>query len=367
MTIFETTTINRMTLTNRLVRSATCEGMCGADGRPTEKLRQCMQALARGGVGLIVSGYTYVSPEGKQNNGGMGIYTDAFADDYIQLTDAVHSNGGKIAIQLVHAGGQANADATGLPTVAPSAVKADQFAQIPAELSPDQIREIVEAFKVGARRAKAWGFDGIQLHGAHGYLINQFLSPLTNRRTDAYGGSIENRCRFVLDVYESVRREVGPDFPLMIKLNAADHLDGGLDADDALFAACRLDAAGIDAIEVSSGTGVSGRLNPVRVRIKNPEQEAYNLDLARRIKSEVACPVMVVGGFRSYEVVEQVILESGMDHVAMSRPLIREPDLPRRWMQDDRRPAACISCNGCFKPGIEEGGIYCVQQKKAKR
>lgn len=365
-TLFETTTINNMTLANRLVRSATWEGMCGPDGRPTEKLCNCMEALARGGVGLIVTGYSYVCLEGKQNRGKMGIYTDDFADDFRQMTDAVHHSGGKIVIQLVHAGGQANSKASGLPLVAPSAVKVDQFMETPEELSTDQINGIIEAFAKSARRAKAWGFDGIQLHGAHGYLINQFLSPLTNRRNDDYGGGIDNRCRFLLDVYRSVRREVGPDFPVMIKLNAADHIDGGLQADDALAAARRLDEAGIDAIEVSAGTSASGRFNPVRMRIKKPEQEAYNLDLAHRIKSRVTCPVMVVGGVRSYEVAESAVRESGMDFVALSRPLIREPGLPRRWMHGDRRRAACISCNGCFKPAAEEGGIYCVQEKKAK-
>jgi 2,4-dienoyl-CoA reductase-like NADH-dependent reductase (Old Yellow Enzyme family) len=366
MKIFETTTMNGLTLSNRLIRSATWEGMCDAEGRPTVKLRDCMQALARGGVGLVVTGYTCVSPEGRQNIGAMGIYADEPADDFKQLTDAVHSAGGNIAIQLVHAGGQANTRVSGMPPVAPSAVKVDQYAEIPVELGRAQINNIVEAFATGARRAKSWGFDGIQLHGAHGYLINQFLSPLTNRRTDDYGGVIENRCRFILDVYHGVRREVGPNFPVMIKLNAVDYLDGGLEAGDAVFAACRLDKVGIDAIEVSAGTGASGRWTPVRTRIKHPAQEAYNLDLARRIKSEVICPVMVVGGFRSYEVVEKAIGESGMDYIAMSRPLIREPDLPRRWRDGDRRPAACISCNGCFKPGVKEGGIYCVQEKKIK-
>lgn len=363
--LFQETTINSMTLRNRLVRSATWEGMCAGDGRPTRKLKDFLHHLAIGGIGLIVSGYTFVSTEGKQLPGKMGIYTDDFANDFIALAQTVHAAGAKMAIQLVHAGGQADSASAGRQPLAPSSVKAEQFPELPAELSHREIREIVQAFGQGARRAKAWGFDGVQLHGAHGYLINQFLSPLTNRRTDGYGGSRENRCRFLFEVYQEVRQNVGTDFPVMIKLNATDHLPGGLGLDDAIFAARQLSDAGLDAIEVSSGTAASGRLGPVRPRIKSAAQEAYNLDLALRIKAVVQCPVMVVGGFRSYAVAEEAVVRHGMDFVALSRPLIREPHLPNRWLAGDQRRSACISCNGCFKPGREEGGIYCVQARKA--
>ena len=237
---------------------------------------------------------------------------------------------------------------------------------MPSELTKVEINDIVTAFGEGARRAKAWGFDAVQLHSAHGYLINQFLSPLTNRRTDEYGGSSENRSRFLLEVYRKVRETVGPDYPVLIKLNAADNLDGGLEIDDAVRAAQNLAEAGIDAIEVSAGTSASGEKGPVRGKINKPEREAYNLDLARKVKEVVDCPVMVVGGFRSYEVAERAIMDDGMDYISMARPLIREPGLPNRWLQGDRSPAKCISCNSCFKPGLEEGGIYCVTEKKER-
>jgi len=234
-------------------------------------------------------------------------------------------------------------------------------------LNPAEIQEIVAAFGWAAGRAKDWGFDGVQLHGAHGYLINQFLSPLTNRRTDEFGGNIENRCRFMMLVYRQVRRIVGNDYPVMIKLNAKDHLDGGLNQADACYAARLLDKAGIDAIEVSAGTAASGEKGPARKKIIAPEKEAYNLELARRIKTEVACPVMVVGGFRSYDVAQKAVNQDKMDYIAMSRPLIREPGLPNRWLRGDRSPATCISCNKCFIPGMKEGGIYCVLEKKERQ
>ena len=364
--LFEETKINRMKMRNRLVRSATWEGMCAPDGRPTEKLNTLYRDLAEGGVGLIISGYTFVRPEGKQQVGKMGIHTDAFKDAYETLTQAVHDSGGKIGIQLVHAGGQANAENTGQQPLAPSAVEVDQYSEIPAELTRDQIHDIAAAFGDGARRAREWGFDAVQLHGAHGYLVNQFLSPLTNQRTDGYGGSFENRSRFLKEVYQAVRTSVGSDFPVMIKLNASDNLVGGLEVEDGVRAARMLSDAGIDAIEVSSGTSASGDLNPARKKIDKPEKEAYNLDLARRIKGAVTCPVMVVGGFRSIEVAEKAVTEDGMDYLAMSRPFIREPGLPNRWRQGDPGKARCISCNGCFGPGVEEGGIYCIVEKKEK-
>jgi 2,4-dienoyl-CoA reductase-like NADH-dependent reductase (Old Yellow Enzyme family) len=365
-TLFEETTINGMPLSNRLVRSATWEGMCETDGRPTERLINCYCDLAKGGVGLIISGYTFVRPDGKQLPGKMGIYTDDFAPEMKALTREVHNEGGKICIQLVHAGGQTDTANAGQQPLAPSAVEVEQFPEIPAELTKDDISDIVMAFGDGARRARAWGFDAVQLHGAHGYLINQFLSPLTNRRTDEYGGSIENRSRFLFEVYRKVRETVGADYPVMIKLNAADNLDGGLKIDTALYAAEKLSETGIDAIEVSAGTPASGESSPARQKITKPEREAYNLELARRLKEAVSCPVMVVGGFRSYEVVEKALRDDGMDYIAMARPLIREPDLANRWLQGDRTPARCISCNSCFKPGLEEGGIYCVIEKKER-
>ncbi len=366
-TLFEKTTIKKMQLRNRIVRSATWEGMCDPDGRPTPKLADYYEALARGGVGLIISGYAFVRPEGKQLAGKMGIQSDDFASEYLRLTRAVHTAGGAVAIQLVHAGGQANPEQAGQRPVAPSEIKVAQFPAEPTALTLAQIQEIAVGFGRSASRAKAWGFDAVQLHGAHGYLINQFLSPLTNRRTDEYGGGIENRCRFLMQVYREARRAVGNDYPVMIKLNAADNLEGGLDPADACYAARQLDAAGIDAIEVSAGTAASGEIGPARKKINAPEKEAYNLDLARRIKAEVSCPVMVVGGFRSYEVAEQAVTKDKMDYIAMSRPLIREPQLPHRWLQGNRAPAACISCNKCFIPGMKEGGIYCVAEKKERK
>ena len=370
-TLFDHTTINGMGLKNRLVRSATWEGMCNADGRPTERLTNCYRDLAKGEVGLIISGYAFVRPDGKQLPGKMGIHADAFAPEMKSLTRAVHDGGGKICLQLVHAGGQTDTANAGRRPIAPSAVQVDQFPEVPQEMSAKDIADITAAFGNAAGRAKAFGFDAVQLHGAHGYLINQFLSALTNRRTDGYGGSIGDRCRFLLEVYRRVRETVGGTYPVMIKLNGADFVEGGLSAEDALYAAELLDREGIDAIEVSGGTSASGDKSPVRTKIDRPDQEAYNLELARRIKGAVKCPVMVVGGFRSYEVAEEAVRTGGIDYISMARPFIREPNLARRWKEGNTTKAKCISCNGCFRPGLKEGGIYCVveaeERKKGKK
>lgn len=362
-TLFDQTTINGMTLGNRLVRSATWEGMCDSDGKPTQKLISFYREMARGKVGLIISGYTFVSPEGKQLPGKMGIHTDDFADVMQDMTRAVHDEGGKICIQLVHAGGQTDANNAGQQPIAPSAVKIDQYPELPVEMTREDISRVIAAFGDGARRAQKWGFDAVQLHGAHGYLINQFLSPLANKRQDEYGGSIDGRCRFLMKVYQAVRSAVGPDFPVMVKLNSSDNLAGGLSPEDAVFAAKALDTSGIDCIEVSGGTPASGDQSPARIKIDAPEKEAYNLTPARKIRTAVTCPIMVVGGFRSFEVAERTIREAA-DYISMARPFIREPALAKRWQEGDRSPAHCISCNGCFKPGLKEGGIYCVVEKK---
>jgi 2,4-dienoyl-CoA reductase-like NADH-dependent reductase (Old Yellow Enzyme family) len=362
--LFEKTAINGMTLDNRFVRSATWEGMCEKDGRPTPKLASCYRELAAGKTGLIITGYAYVRPDGKQLPGKMGIHTDDFAADLQTLTQAVHSEGGKVCVQLVHAGGQTTTEMVGRRPLAPSGIRVEQFPEEPESMTKEDIDEIIAAFGNGARRAKECGFDAIQLHAAHGYLINQFLSPLTNRRTDDYGGPVENRCRFLLAVYQRIRIEVGYDFPVLVKLNGSDNLEGGLDLGDAIYAASLLEKEKIDAIEVSGGTSASGEKNPARTKIDRPNREAYNLILAREIRKAVRCPVMVVGGFRSLEVMNKALNEDGMDYISMARPFIREPRLIKRWQEGDLASARCISCNGCFAPGIKEGGIYCVVEKK---
>jgi 2,4-dienoyl-CoA reductase-like NADH-dependent reductase (Old Yellow Enzyme family) len=361
--LFDQTSVNGMTLNNRFARSATWEGMCDPEGRPMEKLISLYRELARGKVGLIISGYAFVSPEGKQLPGKMGIHSDAAAESMQAMTEAVHQENGKICIQLVHAGGQTDTANAGRQPLAPTAMEVDQYPELPSELTEKDIARIIKTFGDGARRAREWGFDAIQLHGAHGYLINQFLSPLTNLRTDDYGGSVANRRRFLMECYRAVRNAVGPDFPVMIKLNGSDNLSGGLSVEEAVLAAKALDEEGIDCIEVSGGTPASGAESPARVKINSPEKEAYNLSLAMQIKSEVSCPIMVVGGFRSLEVAEKAIGDSA-DYISMARPFIREPDLIKRWQEGDNEPARCISCNGCFMPGIKEGGIYCIVKKK---
>jgi 2,4-dienoyl-CoA reductase-like NADH-dependent reductase (Old Yellow Enzyme family) len=362
--LFDKTNLGGLELRNRFVRSATWEGMCDPEGRPSERLADLYRELAGGKVGLIVTGYTYVSPEGKQMPGKMGIHSGAFAGEMKALAAAVHDEGGRICMQLVHCGGQTTEKMAGRRPLAPSAVDVKQFPQVPAAMSARDIAAVVAAFGEGAGRAREYGFDSVQLHAAHGYLINQFLSPLTNRREDEYGGNEEKRCRFLTEVCRSVRSAVGPGFPVLVKLNGSDFLEGGLEPEGALAAAKILAEEGVAAVEVSGGTPASGREGPVRVKIKTAADEAYNLQLAAMIKKEIACPVISVGGFRSPEVAAAAVTGGSADGIALSRPFIREPGLVKRWEEGDLARAECISCNGCFRPGLKEGGIYCVAKRK---
>jgi 2,4-dienoyl-CoA reductase-like NADH-dependent reductase (Old Yellow Enzyme family) len=362
--LFEEVVIGRIPVRNRIVRSATWEGMCEKDGGPTERLLALYEGLAEGGVGVIITGYAYVRPDGKQLQGKMGIYDDSLVTGLKSVARRVHDRGGRIVAQLVHAGGQANRNVSGLPPVAPSAVSVPNYPEIPKELTLEEIRDIVAAFGRAAGRAKEAGFDGVQLHGAHGYLIHQFLSPLTNRRTDAYGGPLRNRSRFLSEVLHAVRGTVGEEYPVWIKLNGDDFLPGGFSLEEACQVVRTLEEEGIDAIEVSGGTAASGEKSPARTRIDAPEKEAYHRALAREIKGRVRIPVGLVGGLRSPATLEEILQAGDADFFSMSRSLIREPGLVNRWSSGDRSIARCISCNGCFLPGLKEGGIYCVVERK---
>lgn len=358
--IFTPWRIGSLELPNRLVRSATWEGLAEADGTPTHDLINKTAELAEGGVGLIIMGYSYVRPLGLGLPKQTGLHIDAMIGPFTRVTDAVHKMGGKVAAQVVHAGGQTRAKWIGGQPEGPSAITNPAFGEQVRELGREEIAEIVAEFARAAARAKAAEFDAVQLHGAHGYLINQFLSPNTNLRQDEYGGGIENRARFALEVYRAVRDAVGPGYPVFIKLNTDDAMEGGLQLDDALVAAKMLSDAGIDAIEVSGGVPAAGKLSPSRV-VTGGDDEGYFLDNARRVKEVVNCPVAVVGGWRSKAQIEKAL--DVVDAVALARPFIRQPDLAHLWKTGQAEKAACISCGQCFSVGAKQG-LGCGQELK---
>ncbi|MDH3997454.1 MAG: NADH:flavin oxidoreductase [Desulfuromonadales bacterium] len=361
--LFDSVQVGNCSLSNRLVRSATWEGLCDNDGAVTPKLLDFYRQLAQGGIGLIISGYSYVRADGKQLAGKMGIDHDGLLPGLKQLTQTVHDAGGKIFCQLVHAGGQTTSKVIGKTPLSPSVCDYAGYTEPTQEMSVAEIEAIVSAFGEAAARAKASGFDGVQLHGAHVYLINQFLSPITNQRQDEYGGTLENRMRFLEQVCQAVRAEVGPDYPVTIKLTACDHLEGGFTLEEAVIVSKRLQGLGIDAIEASSGGPASGEFGPARPKIDAPEKEAYNALAAAKIKAAVDIPVMTVGGLRSGAVMQKVLDDGSADMLSMSRPLIRQPNLPKLLNEDSNAVATCTSCNGCFVPGMRGKGIFCVLDK----
>ena len=362
--LFETTQINGMTLANRFVRSATWEGMASEEGAVTPALKDLNADLALGGVGLIISSHAYVSREGQAGPWQIGIYDDTLLPGLVEMTTAVHDNGGRIVAQLAHAGFHAAGKLTGQVPLAPSAVEG--LAKAPRQaLEEGEIIDIVEAFATAAGRARKAGFDGVQIHGAHGYLLSQFLSPIYNQRTDAFGGVIENRAKPLLMVLEAIREEVGVDYPVLVKLNSGDFMDNGLVTQDAVRVAELLVQGGIDAIEVSGGLFINPKMSPSRMGIHTEEKEAYFQTEAVKFREKVDVPLILVGGNRSLQVAERIVSAGTADYISMSRPFIREPDLINRWKSGDHAKAACLSDNQCFGPARVGRGIYCVTERGA--
>ncbi|MGA2786320.1 MAG: NADH:flavin oxidoreductase [Verrucomicrobiota bacterium] len=365
--LFEKVSINGMTLANRFVRSATWEGLAGPDGSVTPKLTKMMVELAGNEIGLIISGYTFVSPEGRSSPGQLAIHDDRFVTGLWAMVEAVHKAGGKIALQIVHGGRFADPALTGLQSIGPSAVTKDGQTTCRAMSQPD-IAYIISSFKQAAVRAKQAGFDAIQLHAAHGFLFSQFLSPAFNQRTDEFGGVLENRARFLLETVRSIRKATGPGYPLLIKLNAEDFLEGGLTRDEAVQVAAMLEAASVDAIEYSGGTVASPeKFVPVRPgKLKPPQDEVFYREAAQLYQAKVKIPLMLVGGIRSYETATDLIRHGVADYISFGRPLICEPGLVKRWHAGDRRASECGSCNGCFAPASDGRGVYCVALEKKR-
>jgi 2,4-dienoyl-CoA reductase-like NADH-dependent reductase (Old Yellow Enzyme family) len=361
--LFETTNLNGMALKNRFVRSATAEGMATEDGECTPRLVNLMVELVEGGVGLIITGHAYVIKRGQATPWQLGIYDDKLISSLRKMTDAVHERDGRIIAQLAHSGLRANPKLIDGPPLAPTAMEGlnEVIAQ---EMTLEDINATVQAFGNAAERAREAGFDGVQIHAAHSYLLSQFLSPAFNLRDDDYGGPIENRARILVEVVEAIRKRVGQDYPLLIKINSRDFLEGGLELDDSIRAGAILKDVGLDAIEISGGTYASGELVPMRKGIKNEKDEAYFKAEARAFKEEIDLPIILVGGIRSFHIAEGIVNDHIADYISLCRPLIREPGLIKRWRSGDLSKATCISDTKCLRPALSGKGVYCVVEKR---
>jgi 2,4-dienoyl-CoA reductase-like NADH-dependent reductase (Old Yellow Enzyme family) len=397
--VFSPARIGNLEIKNRLVRSATYENASTAQGEVSDFLVDLYRNLAKGGVGLIFTSITAVYPKAVAPHLCMRVDNDDFITSLRKLPEAVREAAPdcKVMLQLHHPGRQLMdpapeklalflpklppawvafiqkhpemlAPPEGSPQLveptAPSPVYDTLFDRTPRALSLEEIDEVIDAFAEGIRRAKEAGFDGVQLHAAHGWLLSSFLSPHTNRREDLYGGSKENRIRIARDIYQRARKKVGNLFPILIKINTTDFLPGGTDLSEAVRVGRALSDAGFTAIEVSGGMWESVTrseeelgwkpviLAEARTGIRTREQEAYFLPAAKTLKGSTSTPIILVGGLRSFSRIEEILESNGADFVSMSRPLIRQPDLPNLWsFGNGPDKAECISCNACLPLG----------------
>ena len=397
--VFESSCIAGITLPNRLIRSATHEGMADERGVPTEALEKLYLRIAKGGVGTIIIGYAGVQQDGKSSLSNMlMIDDDELIPAYRKLTGKVHEHGTPIILQVAHCGRQTRSAATGLPAVAPSAVKDKIFnEETPHALGEKDIETIINNFVAAAERAKKAGFDGIQLHMAHGYLLSQFLSDYTNRRKDKWGGSTVNKFRIVSEIMQRIRELLG-SYPVLAKINAYDNRRGGMRIEESVEIARMLEAAGCDAIEVSSGTVEDGLTimrgpNPplealfnssfrfkdmsplmktisspfIRFSMRSPNPlRGYNLKAAKAIKQAVSIPVITVGGLHDLSEVSSAIKSGSTDYVSMSRPFIIEPDIVRKFQDGKQTASRCIMCNYCALM-IEVDKVKCYYGKLPKK
>lgn len=351
--LFKPIRIDSMVLKNRFVRTATAERMASQDGRLTQGMVNLYTRLARGGVGLIITGHAYIHLLGKADRRMTGIHKDGLIPALKKLVNGVHKLKTKIVMQINHCGGMRDKDVGEETPIGPSTIEYKPLGIISRGMDQEEIEEVIDLFAQAARRVKNAGFDGVQIHSVHGYLINQFLSPLTNKREDSWGGSVNNRMRFLLQVYRGIRETVGKDYPVLAKIPAGDFVEGGLTVKEACEVVRKLAELGIDGIELSGGLAGS-RYRKGRKDLLWMRKEAYFRPYSEMVKKVTGVPTILVGGLRKAETMRKILEEGAADLIGLSRPLIKEPDLPNRIRGGDFRRAECVSCNNCSGPSGRE-------------
>ena len=345
--LFEPFKIGSMEIRNRFMRSATTSYWSDENGIVRPEIIRLYEVLSRGGVGLIVKGHTYVMDSGKAHVGMAGISGDHQVPKLRELTDAVHEHGGKIVTQLNHAGYKSIIDRAG-----PSEYQEGDWKG--RALTVDEIHGIVGAFGEAAERTIDAGFDGVMIHGAHGYLVSQFLSGLANRRADEYGGRLENRMHLLNEVYDEIRARVGTSYPVLIKMNCDDFSPDGFTIEDSIKVASAMARRGMDLIEISGGgIGQVGELRQTRAKSDDPAlSEAIFAGHAEKIHEAISpTPMGLVNGIRTRRCMEALLEKGVTGMISMSRPFIREPDLVRN-LEVGQLEATCISCDGCSERGV---------------
>ncbi|MCB1890145.1 MAG: NADH:flavin oxidoreductase [Rhodocyclaceae bacterium] len=403
--LFSPIRIGALELPARLFKTATAETRADAAGRVTDAVVDFYRLLAKGGTPLIITGNLYVTRQGKSAPRQLGVDDDDKVAGLRRVTDMVHGHGGRIFAQLNHCGRQVVPDFVGAPEVVSASGVTDLLTGTrPRALGADEIAALVTAFADAAGRCQAAGFDGVQLHSANGYLLSQFLTPYTNRRGDAYGGDLENRTRIHREIVAAIRTRCGEAFPVIVKMNGADRLPlrAGLDTVALVAIARRLEAAGVDAVEITVGHYESGfpmvcgsfglclrhmvegsmaqlpwlRRNAMRLfrplvawvcdRLW-PGREGFNLDYAPAFARALTIPVICVGGFRTRAAMEGAIAGGQCDAVSAGRPFIADPFLFRH-LRDGQAGPACVDCNGCVGHlGAQPADCYHPQVGAAKR
>lgn len=368
--LFSPGKIGSVKIKNKIVRSATYVARADESGYVTEDLINFYQTLSEGGVGLIISGNISVHEKGAATIRMTRLYNDTYIPGQKKLVDAIHDTSDtKVAAQLTHTGSNIVIKALirdGYELIGPSAINVPGSTQLVRELPVNEIHDIINSFIKSGIYAYECGYDMIQLHGAHGFLLSDFLSPFTNKRNDEYGGTLEKRFRILEDIYHGLRDGLGKNYPLMIKLNTHDNLRNGLTLEEGMEYAKKLVALGIDAIEPSSGRNnprfTNDRTFPA-VYIRDPKEENYFGHIAKKLKPVMGiCPLIFMGGVRNPLKAEELLKERLVDFISMSRPFIYEPDLVKRWQNGNYDSAYCTSCNTCLGTAIQ-GGVYCPIKK----
>lgn len=357
-TLFDVTSIKNMEINNRFIKSGSWEALATKDSHMTEELYQVYEELAKGGVGIIETGYAHVEEKEQPAPNMMGIFDDSFIPEYKKLTKMVHSYGSKIMMQITYGGTRNHLEVPCDLIWGPSAVENQVTKIMPKEISKEEIKYLVKSFGKAAERVKKSEFDGVVIHAAHGYFLSQFLCPYYNRRTDEYGGSIENRARIILEIYHEIRARVGSDYPIFIKFNSEDFMEDGLTSEDSIEVSKMLEVAGIDAVEVTGGNDsstyvVENNLDAIRKKVAfSKEKQSYFKEHAKKLAKEISIPVIVTGGNCSFDVMQEILDTTSIKYFGLCRTLVREPDLIKKWKSNNNEVAKCISCNQCIKtPG----------------